>query len=167
MDKLAITALAAGILGLAASQALAAPSAADKTFATKAAQGGMAEVQDGTLAQQNAASPQVKQFGQMLVTDHTQANQQLQQIAQQEGITLPAAPGTDEAQQSQKLQSLSGKDFDRQFVQNEVADHKKTIAEFQKEAQSGSDPALKAFAQQSIPVLQKHLQTAESLSNQQ
>lgn len=52
-------------------------------------------------------------------------------------------------------------------MQSEVADHKKTIAEFQKEAQSGSDPALKAFAQQSIPVLQKHLQTAESLSNQQ
>ena len=167
MDKLTIAAFAAGVLGLAASHALAAPSADDNVLATKAAQGGIAEIQVGTLAQQNASSPQVKQFGQMLVTDHTKANQQLQQIAQEEGITLPVAPGTEDAQQSQKLQSLTGKDFDDQFVQNEVDDHKQAIAEFQKEAQSGSDPALKAFAQQTIPVLQKHLQAAESLNHQQ
>jgi putative membrane protein len=166
MDKLAITALAAGILGLAASQAVAAPSSTDQTFATKAAQGGIAEVQIGALAQQNATSPQVQQFGKMLVDDHSKANQELQRIAQQEGISLPTQPGRKEARQSQKLQNLSGKAFDKRFVRDEVADHKKDIAEFQKEAQSGSDPALKSFAQSALPVLQKHLQTAESLTNQ-
>lgn len=130
----------------------------------KAAQGGLAEVQVGQLAQEKAQSPEVKQFGQTLVDDHTQANQELQQIAQQEGITLPAQPSSKEAAEGQKLQSLSGDAFDKTFVKDEVDDHKKDIAEFRREAQSGKDPALKAFAQKTIPVLQKHLQMAESLN---
>lgn len=166
MTKLPIAAVTAAVFGLAASQALAAPSSSDKTFAEKAAQGGVAEVQVGQLAQQKSASPQVKQFGQVLVNDHMKANQELQQIAQQENITLPSQPDPEDQKEGQKLQSLSGADFDRELVQNEIADHKKDIAEFQKEAQSSSDPGLKDFAQRTIPVLQKHLQMAESLSKQ-
>lgn len=165
MNKLSTTVFTIGILGLAATQVMAAP-AADKKFATKAAEGGLAEVQVGQLAQQKAASPQVKQLGETLVTDHTQANQELQQVAQNEGITLPSQPSSKEQAQSQKLQDLSGAAFDKAFVRMEIKDHQKDIKEFQEEAQSGTDPALKAFAQKSLPVLQKHLQMAQSLKQQ-
>lgn len=165
MNKLSTTVFTIGILGLAATQVMAAP-ASDKKFATKAAEGGLAEVQVGQLAQQKAASPQVKQLGETLVTDHTQANQELQQVAQNEGITLPSQPSSKEQAQSQKLQDLSGAAFDKAFVRMEIKDHQKDIKEFQEEAQSGTDPALKAFAQKSLPVLQKHLQMAQSLKQQ-
>jgi putative membrane protein len=120
-------------------------------------------VQVGQLAEQKAASPQVKQFGQTLVQDHTQSNEQLQQIANQQGMTLPSQPSEDEQSEAQKLQSLSGKQFDQQFTQNEIKDHQKDIAMFTQEAQDGKDGALKAYAQKSLPILRKHLQIAESL----
>lgn len=138
----------------------------DKAFATKAAQGGLAEVMIGQLALQKSGSPEVKQFGQTLANDHMQANKELEQIARAENITLPSQIGSDEQQETAKLQNLSGADFDKELVQNEIKDHQKDIAEFQQEAQSGADPALKAFAQKTLPVLQKHLQMAESLSRQ-
>lgn len=162
MKKLVTT---IGIVALAATQAMAAPSA-DKKFAMKAAKDGLAEVQLGQLAQQKAASPQVKEFGQTLVNDHTQANQELQQIAQGAGMTLPSQPSNKEQEAMQKLQNLSGPAFDKAFVRDEIKDHRKDIGEFQKEAQSGSDPALKAFAEKTLPVLQKHLQMAQSLKQQ-
>lgn len=168
MPYLPIAAITAGLLALAANQASAAqPSQPDKTFAAKAAQGGLAEVEVGQMAQQKAALPEVKQFGETLVTDHTQANQELQQIAQSEGIALPTQPSSNQQAESRKLQKLSGKKFDRTFVKDEIKDHRKDIAEFQNEAQSGTDPALKAFAQKTLPVLQKHLQMAQELSKQE
>jgi putative membrane protein len=162
MNKLLLT---VGIAALATTQAMAA-SSPDKTFAKKAAQGGLAEVQVGQLAQQKATSPQVKEFAQTLVNDHMQANQELQQIAQGAGMTLPSEPGNKEQEAMQKLQNLSGPAFDKAFVRDEIKDHQKDIEEFQKEAQSGSDPALKAFAEKTLPVLQKHLQMAQSLNQQ-
>jgi putative membrane protein len=149
---------------LAAGPAFAAPSAADKTFAMKAAQGGLAEVQEGQLASQRGASPQVKQFGQRMVTDHSQANDELQQIAQQEGLTLPTQPSTTQQAQYRRLSGLSGAAFDRDYAHQAVQDHQQTVALFRGEAQNGRDPALKGFAQKYLPVLRQHLQLAQQLS---
>jgi putative membrane protein len=144
----------------------AAGSQADAGFAAEAYQGGIAEVQMGQLAQQKAGSDAVKQFGQMLVHDHMQADSELQRIAQQQHLDLPAKPDANAAEEGQKLQNLSGSEFDQQFVQQQVAMHRTDINEFRQEAQSGSDPALKAFAAKTLPVLEQHLQMAESLSEQ-
>lgn len=157
--------LTAGLL-LAASTALAAPSPADKTFAMKVAQGGLAEVQDGQLASQRATSPQVKQFGQQMVTDHSQANQDLQQIAQQENLTLPTQPSAAEKSEDRRLNAATGADFDKSYVSAEVKDHQQDVAAFQREAQSGKDPALKGFAQKYLPVIRQHLQMAQALNTQ-
>jgi putative membrane protein len=151
---------------LTATAAFAMPSQADKTFAMTAAQGGLAEVQDGQLAAQKAASPQVKQYAQKLVTDHSRANDQLQQIAQQENLTLPTQPSSTEQAQDKRLTGLTGSAFDSAFVSGEVRDHQQTIALFQREATSGHDPALKDFAQKTLPVLRQHLQMAQSLGSQ-
>lgn len=155
--------IGAGLLMLAAGHAVAEVSPADKTFATKAAAGGQAEVLLGRLAAQKAESQQVRQFGQQMVTDHSQANQELQVIAKQQNLTLPTKPDSASAATEQRLQSSSGAAFDSAYARDMVKDHQEDVADFQKEASSGQDPALKAFAQKYLPVLQQHLQMAQQL----
>lgn len=162
MHKMSLLVFAAATCGLASAPAFAA--ANDAIFADQAARGGKAEVQAGHLAQQKGASSQVKQFGQTLVQDHTQGNQQLEQIARQENLSLPTRPSEDQMSQAKKLEGLSGRQFDRQFLQDQVKDHRKDIGLYQREAQTGKDGALQAYAQQSLPMLRKHLQIAESLA---
>jgi putative membrane protein len=152
----------AGMICLASAQSMAALSSTDRTFAEKAAAGGLAEVSLGQLAQQNGSSQQVKDFGQRMVTDHTQANQELQQIAQTDNLTLPTTPDSKDQAIEKRLSALKGSSFDAAYTQDMVKDHQQDIAEFKREAQSGQDPALKAFAQKTLPVLQQHLQMAES-----
>jgi putative membrane protein len=147
---------------LGAVPALAAVSGADKTFATEAAHGGLAEVQMGQLALQKASSPQVKEFAQRMVTDHTQANQDLMQLGKSENLTLPTQLDAKHKSEMGRLSAMSGNAFDAAYMQHMVQDHKKTVADFQKQAQSGSDPALKTFAQKYLPIIQQHLQMAET-----
>ncbi len=136
----------------------------DKTFMKKAAEGGMAEVQLGQLAQQNAQSQEVKDFGQRMVTDHTKANDQLKQVAEQQKVTLPAAPSSHDQAEYNKMSKLHGEAFDKAYAKMMVADHRKDIAEFKQEASSGRDPAVKNFASQTLPTLQEHLQLAEKMN---
>ena len=163
MRKTAVVSGAAA-LALVAGQAIAQMSPADRTFATKAASGGEAEVSLGQLAAKNGASPQVRQFGQQMVTDHTKANQELQAIAKQQNVTLPTKPDAASMATEQRLQATTGGAFDAAYGRDMVEDHQKDIAEFQKEATSGEDPALKAFAEKYLPVLQHHLQLAQTLN---
>lgn len=136
---------------------------ADAKFAMKAAQGGMAEVQLGQLAAQKASNPDVKAFGQMMVDDHTKANDQLKSVAGQENITLPTTLDAKDQALMTKLQGLSGEDFDKTYVKAMVKDHQQDVKEFQKEADKGKDPQIKNFASQTLPVLQQHLSKAQGL----
>lgn len=151
-------------LCLTAGQAMAQMSPADQTFAKKAASGGLAEVSLGQLAQKNAGSPQVRQFGQRMITDHTQANQELQMIAQQQNLTLPNEPDAASRTMEQRLQASTGTAFDTAYARDMVQDHQQDIADFQQEATSGKDPALKAFAQKYLPVLKQHLAMAQAIN---
>ncbi len=136
-------------------------SAADKTFVRKAAQGGIAEVELGKLAADKGQSDDVKKFGQKMVDDHTKANDQLKTVAQQKNIALPTEPSSKDKAFKDKLSSLSGAQFDKMYMQHMVMDHKKDVAEFQKEANSGKDQDVKSFAQQTLPTLQEHLKMAQ------
>jgi putative membrane protein len=136
---------------------------ADAKFAMKAAQGGMAEVQLGQLAAQKASNPDVKAYGQMMVDDHTKANDQLKSVAAQQNMTLPTTLDAKDQALMTKLQGLSGADFDKTYVKAMVKDHQEDVKEFQKEADKGKDPQIKNFASQTLPVLQQHLSKAQSL----
>lgn len=136
---------------------------ADATFAMKAAQGGMAEVQMGQLAAQKASSPDVKAFGQQMADDHSKANDNLKSVAQAENMTLPTSLNGKDSAEYTKLQGLSGTDFDREYVRDMVKDHEMDVRAFQKEANSGKDPQIKNFAQQTLPVLQEHLSKIKSI----
>jgi putative membrane protein len=146
---------------LAAPLALAADTKAD-AFMQKAIEGNLAEIKVGQLAQQKGDSEGVRHFGTVLEQDHSQANQQAMTAASSMGVAPPAEPSPKEQKEYQKLASLSGKKFDKTFTKDMIKDHKKDIAEYKKEAKSSNGPAA-SYAEQSLPVLHKHLQLAESL----
>jgi putative membrane protein len=137
-------------------------SSADRQFVEKAAMGGMAEVELGKLAQQKATSDQVKTFGDHMVQDHSKANDELKAIASNKGVQLPADVGPKHKAAMQKLQKLSGGAFDEAYMKQMVADHKETVADFKKEAESGKDADLKGFASSKLPKLEEHLKMAQS-----
>jgi putative membrane protein len=138
----------------------------DTEFATKAAEGGLMEVRLGELAQQQAASDAVKEFGQRMVEDHGMANDQLQQIAQQKGIELPQEMSDEGQQLYDELQQKSGEEFDQAYMDEMVSDHEEDVEHFQQYAESGQDPDLTGFAEETLPVLEEHLQLAQKTQEQ-
>jgi putative membrane protein len=144
-----------------ASASVASAASPDSAFVKEAAAGGMAEVDMGKLAQEKASNDQVKQFGSRMVQDHSKANDELKQVAGVKGVQLPAGPHAKAQAEMKKMQSLSGSAFDKHYMDHMVADHKKDIAAFEKEAKSGKDPEVKAFAAKTLPTLKEHLQLAQ------
>ncbi len=135
----------------------------DKAFVRKAAQGGLAEVQLGQLAQQQGSSEEVKQFGQRMVTDHQSANEKLQTLAQGMNMELPTTLSKHDQKELTKLQSLHGAAFDKAYARTMRSDHRKDIKEFEREAKHGKDAQLKQFADSTLPTLKDHLALAEKL----
>ncbi len=137
----------------------------DALFATTAASGGMAEVALGKLAQQISTNAQIKSFGAMMVTDHGKANDELMAIAKTKNITLPAAIDADHQKKMDELSKKTGKDFDKAYVDAMIEGHKKTLDLMEKEAKSGVDPDLKAFAAKTAPTVQTHLDAINQIHN--
>lgn len=135
----------------------------DQHFLKEAAAGGMAEVELGQMAAEKASSPEVKDFGQRMVKDHSQANDQLKQIATQKGVTLPSSPSAKDEATKKRLSKLSGSAFDQAYMQDMLKDHKADIAAFENESTSGRDPDVKQFASQTLPTLKDHLKQAEAV----
>lgn len=152
------TAACSGPSGLSETSGPAASlSAADRTFIAQAAYGSHGEVALGELAAQQAGSPAVRQFGQRMVQEHTRMNEQLIAIAAQDGVTPPSAPDPGRQAVSAQLGQLQGAAFDRQYVQQQLADHEATLTLFQEQAASGTDPELRAFAQAGVPIIEEHI----------
>jgi len=129
----------------------------------KIAKGGMAEVELGKLAQQRAASEQVKQFGSRMVEDHGKANDQLKRLAEAKGVTLPTGLDASETRLMHRLQNLSGAEFDRVYMKEMLSDHKKDVSEFKSKANGARDADVKSFAETTLPTLQQHLDLAQSV----
>ena len=133
----------------------------EKQLLQKVAEADKAEIEMGQLAQSNASSDKVKQFGQKLVDDHTQNNQQLQQIAQQKGVQLEDQEKPDEQAAKAKFEKMKGAQFDKAFLQHERDDHAKLLKELQQQQDQVQDPDVKSFISQTITAVQQHLQEAQ------
>lgn len=136
----------------------------DKAFVRKAMEGGMAEVQLGQLAAQKGNSEDVKQFGQKMVDDHTKLNDQMKQVAQQLNVPAPTSLSSKDKATMKKLQALNGDAFDKAYIKDMVADHKKDESEFKEEVQHASNPALQQAASQGAQVIGEHLQMIEQIA---
>ncbi len=129
-------------------------SSQDRDFMKKAAEGGMKEVDMGQMAEQQGKSDAVKSFGKRMVTDHSKANSELMALANKKGVQL--------GNKKPKMEKMSGADFDKEYMAAMVKDHETDLAEFQREASSGSDADVKAFAAKTAKVIQKHLELAKA-----
>lgn len=136
-------------------------SAADLAFAKEAARGGLAEVDLGNMAKDKASSGDVKQFGDKMVTDHSKANDELKSLAEQKNVTLPSSIAAKDKATETRLSKLSGDAYDKAYMRDMVTDHEHDVAAFRKEAKSGKDPDLKAFASKTLPTLEEHLKLAK------
>jgi putative membrane protein len=138
----------------------------DAEFAVDATDGGLYEVQVATLAVKKATSPQVKQFAQMMVDDHTKANNELRSLAEQKGIALPDVLSENCQKKYYDLdQKAQGAEFDKAYIDLMVKDHKDDIDKFEKEANKGEDPELKLWASEKLAALRHHLEEAERIKD--
>ena len=140
-------------------------SKADRDFVDKAARAGLAEVAEGQLALKQASSRNVKDFARRMVHDHSEAGDQLKQIALGEGISPPASVSRSDAAQQSKLSRENGAAFDRDYIAAQRTAHKEAVALFAKESKSGTNPALKSFAAQTLPTLEEHYRMVTSISS--
>jgi putative membrane protein len=120
-------------------------------------------VQLGDLAQQKGNSQAVRDFGKRMVADHGKANDQLKQIASKKGVSIPPSLSHSEQSMLEQLQNASGATFDKDYAKGMVKDHRQDIKQFQKAAKELTDPDLRAWAEQTLPILQQHLGMAEQM----
>jgi putative membrane protein len=140
------------------------PVMSGQNFINFAAQTDMVEANLGQLAQSAAGSQQVKDYAQMLVTDHTSDFNQLSGVARQAGLSVPTAIDAEhDRTMIGPFEKLKGATFDRRYIEEIIAGHKKGIAIYRKEAAEAQNPALKSYADHALPVLEKHLAAAIKL----
>jgi putative membrane protein len=133
----------------------------DQDFAVNTANAGMTEIQAGQMAEQKGMAKDVKEYGAMMVKDHTAAADKLKAIATSKNITLPSTVSSDMQKNLDDLNKKEGKDFDKAYIDMMISDHKKVISAFEDEAKNGSDADIRGFADSTLHVLRHHLDEAE------
>jgi putative membrane protein len=137
----------------------------DAEFAKAAATGGIMEVELGRHASRNAASPAVREFGEMMVSDHGKANRELEALAKSEGIALPAAMEEEQRKLVEKLSKLDGSEFDEAYVEAMVEKHEATAEAFRDQAEEEKS-ALDRWAAKTLPTIETHLTHAKTLEKE-
>lgn len=139
-------------------------------FIKEAAQGGLAEVTLGQMAADKGESKEVREFGRRMVQDHSKANDELKTLATAVGVPLPTEMSTEAKSFQQRLENLSGAEFDRAYMDEMLKDHMKDVSAFEKQAVDGQNAQVKEWAQKTLPTLREHLslaqQTAKNVSAQ-
>ncbi|WP_433493882.1 DUF4142 domain-containing protein [Micromonospora sp. CA-248089] len=153
-----------GLAPAAAAQAAAQPSTQDTQYLQAVHQVNLFEITAGNLAQQKGQNQQVKDLGKMFVTDHTQLDQTVQSTAQQLNVQLPADPTADQQKVLDKLNNLSGAEFDKAWVTAQLAGHVQAIQATQTEISQGSEQSVVQIAQDALPVLQAHYDALVALA---
>ena len=156
---------------VAAAILLASPSAnadatvasTDQDFMLAAAQGGMTEVKLGELAAQNGARADVKEFGQLMVKDHSAINADLKTLAAQKGVTLPDSLNMKHQKMVDKMAALNGSAFDKVYIASMIKDHKMDAKEFKAESVATKDTDIKSFVDKSLPVVESHLEHIKAM----
>jgi putative membrane protein len=154
---LAGTFLAAALLAPAAAQA-----DSPREFLRHALRGNNSEILLGNLAADRARSPAVRDFGRTLVSDHSKARAEVLDVGRRFGIRPDREPSPEARDMHHRLMGLRGRDFDREFINHMVEDHRKDVDEFRDEARERHG-AVSDLAARQLPTLQAHLRTARTL----
>jgi len=138
----------------------------DRQFMMKAAELGMAEIRMGELARERASSDKVKDLGKEVADDHREANEDLRDLAKEYNVALPMDTDQEHQQKIDRLASLSGPSFDREFVQAQLEGHQKAIELFQNQANLGGSERVKDFASENLSELREHLEQAQKIQTE-
>jgi len=136
----------------------------DDEFVILAGAGGMYEVALGKVAKSNAASEEVKKFGDRMITDHTKAGQDLAAAAKAANIGFPLKIFSDQQATLNQLAQIRGPDFDRVYMKKMVADHKEDVALFERASKEAKNDKIKSYASKTLPTLKEHLKMAQQIN---
>jgi len=137
----------------------------DAKFVVDAGNGGMTEVELSKLAQQKATNAKAKEYADMMVMDHSKANDELKALAKAKNVTLPDSLNADSKKMWDDLNAKTGKDFDKAYVSTMVSEHKKTVSMFENASKDLKDAELKAFVDKTLPVLKGHLDKITAIND--
>lgn len=148
------------------SKTSAATTAADTKFLRTVGKADLGEIELGTLAEQKATNAEVKQFAQRMVQDHTKNREELKQVAAEQHVTVPDRVSPKDKATKAELEKLSGAQFDKAYMNDMLKDHRTDVAEVRHASKTAQNPAVKKFAEQTLPVLESHLKDAERVAPQ-
>jgi putative membrane protein len=137
----------------------------DVEFMKEAAYGGLMEVELGQYAQQNAQDTRVRNFGAMMVRDHTTANEELKALASRKNVTLPTTLDDEHLDKVNNLKENRGLEFDKEYMSEMVNEHEKEVDKYMKQAEQGNDADVKAFAANTLTVLLIHQDSAKNIND--
>lgn len=140
-------------------------SSRDRKFLDLAAATHMREAYLGQMAETSAVAARVRDFGEKLARDHTDAYESLTELAGKVGASVPRGIDVGRSQAVNQLTHLQGRSFDRYFLREEARYDEKVLVEFRREAEQGRDAGVKAYATKILPILEDHLQKAQALAN--
>jgi putative membrane protein len=132
-------------------------------FMVKVADVGMTEVKLGKIAQEKATNKRIKEFGEMMVRDHTQAGDELKSLARRKNVTLPDSVGSEHRNKIDDLEKKNAKDFDNAYIDMMVNGHQSTVNDFEKASNNTKDADVKAWVDKTLPTLKKHLESAKAI----
>lgn len=135
----------------------------DVNFVRTAAASGSAEIELAQLAATRAVTPQVRDFAYRMLNDHRLMADDLDRRVIRRGMTVSWSPDPNDVTTYNRLASLSGKSFDRAYMEHMVMAHERALRVFQRQAGYGQDPDLRAAAQAAVPVVRNHLAMARDV----
>jgi putative membrane protein len=138
----------------------------DKMFVRRAMEGGLAEIEMGKLAVQKSLSEDVKSFGQKMADEHSRMNEEMAEVADSIGLKIPRKTGKEAQAEYDKLSSLSGDEFDREYVAFMVKDHHADLREFRMASSRTQDTALKTAADNGSKMIREHMAMADKMAEQ-
>jgi putative membrane protein len=136
----------------------------DNQFLVKAFTSGHKEVQLSKLADQNSKNAKVKQFAQMMIKDHTKANEKISELLKSRKTAVVAGTEKETRDGADRLSKLQNEEFDRAYTQVMVKDHQMAVKLFENQVKNGKDEDVTGFAKETLPTLKGHLQQAQQLA---
>jgi len=136
----------------------------DSLFAEVAAISGLAEVTVSQIGLKRATDPELKQFSQRMIDDHTRMNQELMTLASQKQIALPRTVDTRAMFCAQSLQGAPRESFDKCYAKAQLTLHMEAVSAFEAEAERGQDPQIRALAAKALPHIKEHLQMIKPIA---
>lgn len=135
----------------------------DAAFLVKATESNMLEIELGHLALRIASHQDVKNYAQMMVDDHTKANEKVKELALAKNVTLPSALGSEDQKHYDEMSKMTGKEFEKHYINMMVDGHEEVLKAYRTEADKTSDAELRAFASEMLPTIMKHQEDAKRI----